>query len=99
MMHTSLSKIFGITLRVVRLTALVVGALALGASAQAADIVVGNHYLLPNTPNQLVTIQVTGAESIAGEDFYAQIGDGGAFNSGTNTNPVFSGVDIVGGSV
>jgi hypothetical protein len=70
-----------------------------GVAAQAASIVVGTHYLLPNTPNQVVTIQVTGDEPIAGEDLFAEIGDGGTFNSGSNTKPAFTTVDILGGSI
>jgi hypothetical protein len=68
-------------------------------SAWAANVVVGNHVVLPNTPNQVITIQVSGGEPIAGEDFAAQIGDGGMFNSGVNTKPVFTNVDILGGTI
>jgi len=68
-------------------------------SAYAANAVVGNHYVLPNTPNQVITIQVTGGGQIAGEDLFAQIGDGGTFNSGINMKPVFTNVDIIGGSI
>jgi hypothetical protein len=67
--------------------------------ALAASIIVGNHTLLANTANQLVTIQVSGGEQIAGEDFFAQIGDGGAFNGGSNTKPSLTNVDIINGTI
>lgn len=66
---------------------------------QAADIVVGNHTLLPNTPNQVITIRVRGGDSIAGEDFFAQIGDGGTFVGGIDVGPIFTSVDIIGSSI
>lgn len=53
----------------------------------------------PNTPNQTVQLSITGGDQVAGEDFFAQIGDGGSFNGGINTGPVFSGVDILAGSI
>jgi hypothetical protein len=68
-------------------------------SARAANVVVGGHALLPNTANQVITISVTGGEQIAGEDFFAQIGDGGAINNGVDTKPAFSNVDILGGTI
>jgi len=55
--------------------------------------------LLPNTANQVISIQVTGGESIAGEDFYTQIGDGGSFLGGTDTKPAFTNVDVLGGTI
>lgn len=68
-------------------------------AANAANVAVGNHLLLANTPNQVITIQITGGEQVAGEDFFAQIGDGGAYNSGSNSKPAFTNVDIIGGSI
>ena len=65
----------------------------------AASINVGTHVLLPNTANQVISIQVAGGESIAGEDFYAQIGDGGSFLGGTDTKPAFTNVDVLGGTI
>jgi len=65
----------------------------------AANINVGTHVLLPNTANQVVTIHVTGGEQIAGEDFYAQIGDGGTYLGGSNVKPAFTNVDILGGTI
>jgi hypothetical protein len=74
-------------------------ALLVCATAQAASVDVGNHVLLANTPNQTITIQITGGEQVAGEDFFAQIGDGGAFNGGANSKPVFTNVDIIAGTI
>ena len=73
--------------------------LLLPSSMHAANIIVGNHTLLANTANQIVTIQVSGGEQIAGEDFVAQIGDGGAFNGGSNTKPSLTNVDIINGTI
>jgi hypothetical protein len=64
-----------------------------------ANIDVGTHVLLPNTANQIVTIHVTGGEQIAGEDFYAQIGDGGAYLGGSNAKPAFTNVDVLVGTM
>lgn len=40
----------------------------------ATQIDVGNHLLLPNTPNQVIQIFVTGGDQIEGMNFNAQIG-------------------------
>jgi hypothetical protein len=69
------------------------------STSEAASITVGNHLLLANTPNQVITIQVTGGEQVSGEDFWAQIGDGGTYNNGSNAKPVFTNVDILGGTI
>jgi hypothetical protein len=74
-------------------------ALLICSTAEAANIVVGNHVLLANTPNQTITIQITGGEQVAGEDFFAQIGDGGTYNGGSNVKPVFTNIDIIGGTI
>jgi hypothetical protein len=66
---------------------------------RAASVDVGNHLLIANTPNQVITIQVTGGEQIAGEDFFAQLGDGGTSIGGSNTKPAFTNVDILAGTV
>ncbi len=55
--------------------------------------------LSANTANQVISIYVTGGEAIAGEDFFAQIGDGGAFLGGVNSKPSFTNVDVIAGSV
>ena len=67
--------------------------------ASAANIVVGTHLLSANTANQSISIFISGGEAIAGEDFFAQIGDGGSFVGGTNAKPSFTAVNIIGGSV
>ena len=66
---------------------------------RAANVTVGTHVLLPNTANQVISIWVSGGEQIAGEDFFAQIGDGGTFLGGSNTKPAFTNVDILGGTI
>jgi hypothetical protein len=73
--------------------------LVLGAEAWAANVVVGNHVLMPNMANQVVSIYVSGGEAVAGEDFFAQVGDGGTFNGGVNTKPALANVDIITGSI
>jgi hypothetical protein len=73
--------------------------LQLSSTARAASVAVGNHLLMANTPNQTFTIQITGGEQVAGEDFFAQIGDGGAYNNGVNSKPSFANVDIIGGTI
>jgi PEP-CTERM motif len=67
--------------------------------ARGASVNVGNYLLLPNTANQVITIQVAGGEQVAGENFYAQIGDGGTANGGSNSKPSFSIVNILGGTI
>lgn len=54
-------------------------------AAQAASIVVGTHFLLPNTPNQVVEIGATGGEAINGMNFYSAVGDGGPDWEDTNS--------------
>lgn len=65
----------------------------------AANVTVGTHVLLPNTADQVVMIQVTGGEQVAGEDFFAQIGDGGTFLGGSDSKPAFTNVDVLSGTV
>ncbi len=47
--------------------------------AQATIISVGNHTLLPNTPNQTIPILISGGgeSNIVGSDLYVLVGDGG----------------------
>jgi hypothetical protein len=80
-------------------TCFMIALLLVPSATHAASIIVGNHTLLANTPNQLVTIQVSGDEQIAGEDFFAQIGDGGVFNGGSNTKPSLMNVSIMNGTI
>jgi hypothetical protein len=73
--------------------------LAAGLPARGAIVTVGSHNLFANTPNQVFTIGITGTDQVAGEDFFAQLGDGGAFNGGTDTKPIFQNIDIVTGAI
>lgn len=73
--------------------------LLLPAPGRAANVIVGTHVLFPNTALQTVTISITGGEQIAGEDFYAQVGDGGAFNGGVDTKPSISFATIASGTI
>jgi hypothetical protein len=74
-------------------------ALAASSVARAAVVNVGANVLLADTPNQKITLLIAGVEQVAGEDFFAQIGDGGAANHGTATKPVFTNVDILTNSI
>ncbi|MDB5321009.1 MAG: hypothetical protein JWN40_2640 [Phycisphaerales bacterium] len=69
------------------------------ATSRADVITVPHVTLLANTPGQTVLITISGATAVAGEDFFAQIGDGGTFNKGTNTKPIFTNVDILTGTI
>ncbi len=55
-------------------------------------IVVGDHTLVANRPNQRVPIYVTNLPDVTGAQFRAQIGDG----RGPDLEPVFGGIDYVG---
>jgi hypothetical protein len=46
-----------------------------------------------------ITIQIAGGEQVSGEDFWAQIGDGGTFDGGSESKPAFSNVEIIGGTI
>ena len=85
----------------VPLAACLAAGLGLWASSivQAASVSIGTVNLLPNTPNQKINIYIAGTEQVASLDFFAQLGDGGAINAGSNTRPVFQNVDILGGSI
>ena len=56
-------------------------------------IVVGDHTLLPDTANQVITIMVTGVNSVTGLNVRAQIGDG----MGVGVEPIFNCADFTGG--
>ena len=57
----------------------------------------GTHRLAPNTPNQLVSIFVTGGDEIAGVNFAAQVEDGFPDVPGSVINgPDITGVDLEG---
>lgn len=69
---------------------LVVGLLPSTALA-VPTITVGNHLLLPNTPNQVIAILVSSAgEQVAGLDLYLYV------NGGVGPAPVITAIDVVG---
>ena len=57
------------------------------------SLLVGDHWLQPNTADQVIEISVTGEDLVTGLNVRAQIGDG----TGPEVEPVFSGVDFGGG--
>lgn len=74
-------------------TVMAAGCLSVQVAHAASAIDVGIHNLLPNTPNQVVSLFVSGDELVRGFNLRAQIGDG----TGPGIEPVFSGVDFTGG--
>ncbi len=74
--------------------AMVLGCVFATASHADSLIVVGNHFLLPNTAGQAITIDVTGGDDIQGVGVNAQIADGGPFAGGFIIGPGFV-ADIV----
>ncbi|MCF7976212.1 MAG: DUF4347 domain-containing protein, partial [Phycisphaerae bacterium] len=65
-----------------------------------ATIVVGDHYLLPDTANQRIEITVSSADAVTGMNVRAMIGDGHGptiEGDGGSDEPVFTGVDFTGG--
>jgi autotransporter-associated beta strand protein len=54
----------------------------------------GTHFLLPGTQTQ-IAILASGGDSVLGVNFYVQIGDGGVANSGHDTKPIITTLDIV----
>jgi hypothetical protein len=67
-------------------------------SSGSAVITLGTYYLEENTPNQRITINVSGGAQISGMNFNLQIGDGGPAAGGT-PGPVFTGLDLVNGTI
>jgi hypothetical protein len=69
-----------------------VGGLALlllgSAPVWAVSVNVGEHWLIPNTPDQKVPVLVSGGDDTAGLNFFATIGGGGAANGGVD-GPAF----------
>ena len=55
--------------------------------------------MLPNTPGQVVEINVTGGDAVKGVDFNAQVADGGVGVGGTATGPKITSADIVTGTI
>jgi hypothetical protein len=77
----------------------VVLALATVAGAQNLPaIVVGNHLLEPDTPNQQVLIDVTGGAAVQLLDLNAQVADGGPAAGGMILGPAM-GADILDGTI
>jgi len=56
-------------------------------------IIVGNHSLLPDTANQVISITVAGTTAVTGMNVRAQIGDG----TGSQAEPIFTDMDFTGG--
>jgi hypothetical protein len=59
---------------------------------------VGNHLLLPGTPNQLVTIDVGGGVPVQALDINVQVADGGPVAGGMIVGPGFT-ADILSGTI
>ncbi len=72
--------------------------------ADAPRILVGEHHLRPNQPNQTIQIFVQGGQAVSGADLYAMIGDGGpeltqlGLPPGTD-GPAITQVDLKTGSI
>src|SRR4051794_9287616 len=70
--------------------------LGLSMRAMATPVVsVGNYQLQPNASNQLITLNVSGADSVTGFNLRAVIGDG----TGAAAEPKFSMISFVGGTI
>ena len=87
-----------------RLGILILAAVGFAGSiiSSSAQIVVdvGDHPLLPNTPNQIVRLFVTGGAAVAGLNFNVQVADGVPFVSGgVILGPKLTGVDILGTTI
>jgi hypothetical protein len=65
-------------------------ALALASVSQAATIDIGNHVLLPNTPNQQIQIFAAGGEEIQGVDMFLELG------MSSNEGPTIAGISLQG---
>jgi hypothetical protein len=73
-------------------------AATLDVRGQIVDV--GSHDLLPNTPDQVITINVTGVSGARGLDLYVQVGDGYPDVSGSvNDGPNITSVDVVTGTL
>jgi hypothetical protein len=59
-------------------------------------VTAGQHFLAPNTPNQFITIQVTGGDAVSGVDLFLQVGDGGAAAGGDDVGPAITAMDFGG---
>jgi hypothetical protein len=71
--------------------AAVAAALYLASSAHAALIItVGDHTLLPGTPNQAIPLYVSGGDPVYGLTLVAQVADGGPSAGGSITGPTLT---------
>lgn len=86
------------------LTRVVVCAALMGFSYSAGAtpiIVVGEHQLLPDTPNQSIEIMVSGGDSVQGLNFRIQVADGGThpMAGGSIDGPMISNIDLLSGTI
>ncbi len=72
-------------------------ALATQACPAAPIIIVGSHSLLPDLPEQVISITVSGGELVQGLDFRVQVADGGPHPpiNGEIAGPHITAVDLV----
>lgn len=63
------------------------------AAGAETTINVGNHFLLENTPGQVISILVSGTDLVSDFNLNAQIGDG---YGGANPEPIFTAVSFAG---
>lgn len=74
--------------------------LSLAGSALAQPVInVGTHQLQADTADQLIHIYVSGGDAVEALNFSAQIADGGSAGGGTDDGPVFTGLDLVDGTI
>jgi hypothetical protein len=69
-----------------------------GVASATPVIIVGNHQLQPNTPDQTIEIQVSGGDAIEGLNLYAQVADGGPAEGGSDLGPSIT-ADILTGTI
>ncbi len=86
------------------LTPILAYAALIGMAKMAAAtpiIVVGEHELLPNTPNQPIEIMVSGGDEVQGLNFRIQVADGGTHPDagGSLDGPTISNVDLLSGTI
>ena len=64
-------------------------------------IVVGEHELLPDTPNQSIEIMVSGGDNVQGLNFRVQVADGGThpMAGGSIDGPMISNIDLLSGTI
>ncbi len=79
--------------------AALLGLLFMTTPVWAAHIFVVSKNLEPNKPNQTVTIQITGGETVATADLFLKVGDGTAGPKITNIDLTSAGLIFAGGPV